>query len=136
MLAPCKKRYDQPRQHIKKQRRYFANNSSFSKSYGFSSSHVWNWLIWKDPDAGKDWRQEEEGMTEDEMGGWHHWFDGSEFEQAPGIGEEQLSLASCSPRGHRVGPDWTELTDLLSTLSLCKVSYYLQIAFDTLPLLE
>ena len=46
-----------------------------------------NWLIWKDPDAGKDWRQEEKGMTEDEMVGWHHWFNGHEFEQAPGVGD-------------------------------------------------
>ena len=42
--------------------------------------HAKNWLIWKDPDAGKDWRQEEKGMTEDEMVGWHHRFDGPEFE--------------------------------------------------------
>ena len=42
-----------------------------------------SWLIWKDPDAGKDWRQEEKGMTEDEMVGWHHQLDGHEFEQAP-----------------------------------------------------
>ena len=43
-------------------------------------------LIEKDPDAGKDWRQEEKGMTEDEMVGWHHWLNGLEFEQAPGVG--------------------------------------------------
>ena len=43
-----------------------------------------NWLIGKDSDDGKDWRQEEKGATEDEMVGWHHWFDGHEFEQAPG----------------------------------------------------
>ena len=41
---------------------------------------VKNWLIWKDPDAGKDWKQEEKGMTEDEMVGWHHWLDEDEFE--------------------------------------------------------
>ena len=41
---------------------------------------VKNWLLWKDPDAGKDWRQEEKGMTEDEMAGWHHWLNGREFE--------------------------------------------------------
>ena len=45
-----------------------------------------NWLIGKDPDAGKDWRQEEKGMTEDEMVGWHHQLDGHEFEQALGVG--------------------------------------------------
>ena len=45
-----------------------------------------NWLIRKDPDAGKDWRQEEKGATEDEMVGWHHWLDGHEFEQTLGKG--------------------------------------------------
>ena len=44
-----------------------------------------NWLIGKDPDAGKDWRQEEKGTIEEEMIGWHHWLDGHEFEQAPGV---------------------------------------------------
>ena len=140
------KNYDQLRQHIKKQRHYFANKGLSSQSYGFSSSHVWiweldykeswapknwcfwtvvlektlegpldckefqpvhpkgnqswifirrtdaeaeapilwppdvkSWLIWKDPDAGKDWRQEEKGMTEDEMVRWYHRFDAYEF---------------------------------------------------------
>ena len=144
-LAPWKKSYDQPRQHIKKQRHYFANKGPSSQSYGFPSSHVWmreldhkeswasknwcfwtvvlektleshldskeihpvhskgnqswiftgrtdveaetpilwppdvmNWLIWKDPDAGKDWWWEEKGMTEDEMAGWHHRLNGHE----------------------------------------------------------
>ena len=56
-----------------------------------------NWLIGKDPDAGKDWRQEEKGMTEDEMVGWHHPLNGHEFEHAPGVGDGQGSLACCSP---------------------------------------
>ena len=64
-------------------------------------SDVKNWLIWKDPDAGKDWRQEEKGMTKDEMVGWHHQLDGHEFEQALGVGDRQGSLACCSPWGHR-----------------------------------
>ena len=146
-LAPWKKSYDQPRQHIKKQRHYFAKKCPPSQSYGFSSSHVlmweldykeswemknwcfWTmvlektlespldckeiqpvnpkgneswiliggtdakaetlilwppdakkWLVWKDPDAGKDRRQEEKGTTEDEMVGWHHRFNVHEFE--------------------------------------------------------
>ena len=58
-----------------------------------------NWLIGKDPDAGKDWKQEEKGTTEDEMFGWHHRLDGHEFEQAPGVGDGQRSLECCSPRG-------------------------------------
>ena len=60
-----------------------------------------NWLLGKDPDAGKDRRQEEKGMTEDEMVGWHHRLNGHEFEQAPGDGEGQGSLACCSPWGHK-----------------------------------
>ena len=60
-----------------------------------------NWLIGKDPDAGKDWRQEEKGMTEDEMVGWHHQLDGHEFEQAPGVGDGHGSLVCCSPWGHK-----------------------------------
>ena len=56
-----------------------------------------NWLIRKDPDAGKDWGQEEKGTTEDEMVGWHHWLDGHEFEQAPGVGDGHGGLMCCSP---------------------------------------
>ena len=69
---------------------------------------VKNWLIWKDPDAGKDWKQEEKGPTEDEMVGWHHCFNGHEFEQAPGV-EGQGSLVCCSPRAQTGLSDWTEL---------------------------
>ena len=138
--------YNQPRQHIQKQRHYFANKGPSSQSYGFSSSHVWiweldhieswapknwcsrtvllektleslldckiklvnskgnqswtfigridseaeapilwppdakNWLIGKNPDAGKDWGQEEKGTTEDKTVGWHHQLNGCEFE--------------------------------------------------------
>ena len=139
--------YDQPRQHIKKQRHYFSNKGPSSQSCGFSSGHVWmweldceeswalknccfwtvvltktlespfdckeiqpvhpkgnqswiffgrtdaeaktlilwapdakSWLIWKDLDAGKDWRREKKGTTEDEMAGWHHQLNGHELE--------------------------------------------------------
>ena len=73
-----------------------------------------NWLIGKDPDAGKDWRQEEKGTTEDEMVGWHHRLNGHEFEQASGIGDGQGSLACCSPWGRKESDttewrNWTEL---------------------------
>ena len=141
VLFEKEKNYNKPRQHIKKQRHYFAHKGPSSQSYSFSSSHVWmleldhkesgtlknwcfwtvvlemtlwiarrfnqsilkeigpeysleglmlklklqifghrleNWLIGKDPDAGKDWGQEK-GMTEDEMVGWHHWLNGHEF---------------------------------------------------------
>ena len=177
-----KKSYDQPRQHTKKQRHYFANKVLSSQSYGFSSSHVWmwhldykenwalkNWCFWtvvletlessldckeiqpvhpkgdqswvfigrtdgeaetpilwppdgknsllgKDPDAGKAWRKEEKGTTEDEMVGWHCRLNGHEFEHALGADDGQGNLACCSPWGRRVRHDWvTELNWILTT---------------------
>ena len=62
---------------------------------------VKSWLIRKDPDAGKDWRQKKKGMTEDEMVGWHHGLNRYEFEQALGVGEGQGSLACYSLWGHK-----------------------------------
>ena len=59
-----------------------------------------NQLIGKDPDGGKDWK-EEKGATEDEMVGWYHRLDRHEFEQIQGDGEGQGSLACCSPWGHK-----------------------------------
>ena len=150
MLAPWKKSYDQPRQHIKEQRHFFAIIGLSGQDYGFSSSHVWmweldykeswvlkNWCFWtvvlepfespldckeilpvhpkgnqfwifigstdaeaeasilwppdaksrlmrKDPDAGKDWRQEEKGTMEDEVVRWYHRLNGHEFELSSG----------------------------------------------------
>ena len=74
--------------------------------------HVKSWLIRKDPDAGKQWRQEEKGTTEDETAGWHHWLNGHEFEQALGDGEGQGSLAWGSPLGCKESDvtDWTTTT--------------------------
>ena len=60
-----------------------------------------SWLIWKVPDAGKDWKWEEKGKTEDEMVGWHHWLNGHEFEWTLGVGDEQGGLACCSPWGRK-----------------------------------
>ena len=73
-----------------------------------------NWLTRKDPVAGKDWRWEEKGTTEDEMVGWHHWLDGHEFEQASGVCDGQWSLACCSPWVHKESDttkwlNWTKL---------------------------
>ena len=76
-------------------------------------SDVKNRLIGKDPDGGKDWRQEEKGMTEDEMVGWHHQRNGHEFEWTPGVGDGQGSLACCSPwvtKSQTQLSNWTELT--------------------------
>ena len=76
--------------------------------------HAKSWLIRKDPDAGKDWGQEEKGMTEDEMVGWHHRLSGHEFEQALGVGEGQGNLACCSPWGRRESDmtEWQNWTDM------------------------
>ena len=72
-----------------------------------------NWLIGKDPDAGKDWRWEEKGATKDGMVGWYHWLSGQEFEYTPGVGDGQGGLACCSPWGHKESDmpellNWTE----------------------------
>ena len=70
-----------------------------------------NWLIWKDPDAGKDWGQEEKGMTEDEMFGWHHRLNGHGHGWTPGVRDGQGGLACCNSwESQRVRHDWvTEL---------------------------
>ena len=72
------------------------------------------WVIGKDPDVGKDWRQEEKGMTENELVGWHHWLHGHEFEQALGVGDGQGSQVCCSPWGRKDSDtterlNWTEM---------------------------
>ena len=86
-----------------------------------------NRLIGKDPDAGKDWRQEEKGTSEDKMVGWHHWLNGHEFEQALGVGDGQQSLVCFSPWGCKES-DMTEQlnwTERKSTLNIhCKDWYW------------
>ena len=77
---------------------------------------VKNWLIRKDPDAGKDWGQEEKGTTEDEMVGWHHRLNGYESEQTPEESEGQGSLACCSPWGRKE-------SDMAELLNNNKVSW-------------
>ena len=74
-----------------------------------------SWLIRKDPDAGKYWRQEEKGTTEDEMIGWHHWLDRDEFEQTLGVGDGQGSLACWSPWGCKK----LDMTEWLNWTELC-----------------
>ena len=74
-----------------------------------------SWLIWKDPDAGKDWGQEEKGMTEDEMVGWHHRLNGHGFGWTLGVGDGQGGLACCGSWGRKESDtterlNWTEVT--------------------------
>ena len=80
-----------------------------------------NWLTGKDSDAGKDWRQEEKGGTEDEMVGWHHWLNGHEFEQTLGDGEGQGSLACLSSWGCK-GLDMTDWTKNINIMTACEGS--------------
>ena len=75
---------------------------------------VKSWPICKAPDAGKDWRQEEKGTTEDQMVGWHHWLNGHGFGWTQGVGDEQGGLVYCSSWGHKESDttewlNWTEL---------------------------
>ena len=179
MLTPWKESYDQPRQHIKKQRHYFVNKGLSSQGCGFSTCHVWMWeldykeswtqknwcswtvvlerilespldckeiqsvhpkgdqswvfigrtdveaetpilwspdvkscLIWRDPDAGKDWGQKEKGLTEDEIVGWHG------FGWTLGVCDGQGGLECCISSGHKELDmterlNWTELSSFL-----------------------
>ena len=95
--------------------------------------HAKSWLIGKDSDAGKDWGQEEKGMTEDEMAGWHHWLDGREFEWTPGVGDGQGGLACCDSWGRKESDtterlNWTELTVALGLIFTSACRFFLIVA--------
>ena len=77
--------------------------------------HAKSWLIGKDPDAGRDWGQEEKGTTEDEVAGCHHRLYGHEFEWTPGVGDGQGGLACSSPWGRKVldTTEWLNWTELI-----------------------
>ena len=77
-----------------------------------------NWLIGKDPDAGRDWGQEEKGMTEDEMSGWHHRLDGHEFEQSLRVAYGQGGLTCCNSWGRKESDttEWLNWTELIEHL--------------------
>ena len=84
---------------------------------------VKNWLTGKDLDAGKDWRQEEKGTTEDEMVGWHHWLNAHEFGQALGVDDGQGSLACCSPWGRKESDITEQLNWTISLLLIFRYSW-------------
>ena len=89
-----------------------------------------NWVTGKEPDAGKDWRWEDKQMTVDEMVGWHHWLDGHEFEQAPGVGDGKGSLVCCSSWGLKESyttEDSTELNNLSGKRIVNIYIYYIYI---------
>ena len=74
---------------------FFGGNDAKAETPVLRPPHAKSWLIGKDSDAKRDWGQEEKGMTEDEMAGWHHWLDGRESEWTPGVGDGQGCLACC-----------------------------------------
>ena len=89
-------------------------------------------LIGKDPDAGKDWRREEKGTTEDERAGWHHWLNGHGFGWTPGAGDGQGGLACSGPRGHTDSDtperlSWPELSSPLYGWPECVLSWWLRL---------
>ena len=90
---------------------FFGRNNAKAETPVLWPPHEKSWLTGKDSDAGRDWGQEEKGMTEDEMAGWHHRLNGREFGWTPGVGEGHGGLACCNSMGsQRVGHDWaTEL---------------------------
>ena len=98
-----------------------------------------SWLIWKDPDAGKDWGPDEKGTTEDEMAGWHQRLDGREFEWTPGVGDGQGGLACCDSWGHKESDtteqlNWTDtLNSYLSRVkTIRKVKYSFKKCYKTI----
>ena len=80
---------------------FFGRNDAKAETPVLWPPHVKSWLIGKDPDAGRDWGQEEKGTTEGVMAGWHHWLDGRESEWTPGVGDGQGGLACCDSWGHK-----------------------------------
>ena len=95
-----------------------------------------NWLTGKDPDAVKDWRREK-GTTEDEMAGWHHRLYGHEFEQAPGVGDGQGSLACCRPWGCKESdmterPNWRVSLKIIVFYERCESHFHLYIAHHSI----
>ena len=93
---------------------FFGGNDAKAETSVLWPPHAKSWLIGEDTDAGRDWGQEEKGMTEDEMAGWHHWLDGRESEWTPGDGDGQGGLACCNSWGRKESDttewlNWTEL---------------------------
>ena len=93
---------------------FFGRNDVKAETPVLWPPHVKSWVIGKDSDAGRDWGQVEQGTTEDEMAGWHHWLDGCGFEWTPGVGDGQGGLACHGSLGHNESDtteqlNWTEL---------------------------
>ena len=97
----------------------FGRNDAKAETPVLWPPHAKSSLIGKDSDAGRDWGQEEKGMTKDEMAGWHHWLDGRESEWTPGVGDGQGGLACCNSWGRKKS-DTTERLNWTESLNLAK----------------
>ena len=98
---------------------FFGRNDAKAETPVLWPPHAKSWLIGKDSDAGRDWGQEEKGMTEDEMAGWHHQLIGHEFGWTPGAGDGQGGLVCCDSWGHKESDtterlSWTELMNYIT----------------------
>ena len=100
-----------------------ASLSIWHEVMGLWLPDVKNWLLGKDPDAGKDWRWEEKGMTENEMVGWHHQLNEHEFEQAPGVSDGQGNLVCYSPWG----PEESDMTQQLNNTCIIQGGQWLTV---------
>ena len=99
---------------------FFGRNDAKAETPVLWPPHVKSWLTGKDSDAGRDWKQEEKGTTEDEMAGWHHWLNGRESEWSPGVGDGQRGLECCDSWGRKASDtterlNWTELSTPLKS---------------------
>ena len=108
---------------------FFERNDAKAVTPVLWPPHVKSWLIGKDPDAGKDWRQEEKGIAEDYMVGLHHQLNGLQFEQALGVGDGQGSLACYSPWGCKEFNmterlNWTERSSIRLNTLQCLTKYH------------
>ena len=114
---------------------FFGRNIAKAETPVLWPPHAKSWLIGKDSDAGRDWGQEEKGITEDEMAGWNHWLDGRESEWTPGVGDRQGGLACCDSWGRKESDmterlNWTELNHYGKD---CRVSSKMKNRITILP---
>ena len=108
---------------------FFGRNDAKAETPILWPPHVKSWLIGKDSDAGRDWGQEEEGTTEDEMAGWHHWLNRREIEWIPGDGDGQGGLACCDSWGRKESDTTERLKCTLTTLRTVSCDCYLYLRF-------
>ena len=104
---------------------FFGRNDAKAETPILWPPHVKSWLIGKDSDAGRDWGQEEKGMTEVEMAGWHHWLNGRESGWTPGVGDGQGGLACCDSWGFKESDttEWLDWTELKHLVTICWLDF-------------